>query len=54
MQKFKVVNVLSGFQNSYNEPRWQVWTILEDGRSFLCEICKTRKEAQEYIKNYKS
>lgn len=51
---FKIINVLSGFQNSYDASRWQVWTILDDGRSFLCEICRTKKQAQDYIKNYKN
>ena len=53
MRKFKVVNILSGFQNAYDQPQWQVWAIMDDGRRILCEIFKTKKQALDQIKIYK-
>lgn len=47
--RYKIVNIMEGFQNSYNEMAWQVWALHDDGRRNLCGIFKTEQHAQEYI-----
>jgi hypothetical protein len=47
--RYKIVNIMEGFQNSYNQMAWQVWVITEDNRRMLCNIFRTRKQAREFI-----
>ena len=37
----RIINILAGFQNSYNEPGWQLW----DGPN-LIGVYHTRKAAR--------
>ena len=43
----KIINILAGFQNSYNEPGWQLW----DG-SDLVGAYHTRKAARAAITEF--
>ena len=47
--KFKIINILDGFQNSYKQNAWQVWALHDDGRRNLCGIFETEQHAQDYI-----
>jgi hypothetical protein len=51
---FKIINKLSGFQNSYNQPKWEVW--VSGPRSISGDVWgefNTRKEARQYVENCK-
>ena len=48
--QFKIIDILEGFQNSYNDPQYQVWALHDDGRRNLCGIFETEAKAQDYIK----
>jgi hypothetical protein len=49
--KFKIINKLFGFQNSYNQPKWDIWVSSPSSISGeLWKTCNTRKEARQYIK----
>jgi len=48
--RYKIVNIMEGFQNSYNDPQYQVWALHDDGQRNLCGIFETEQHAQDYIK----
>lgn len=43
----RIINILTGFQNAYNEPGWQLW----DG-SDLVGVYHTRKAARAAITDF--
>ena len=47
--RYKIINIMEGFQNSYKQNAWQVWALHDDGRRNLCGIFETEAKAQEYI-----
>ena len=49
MNDYKIVNILDGFQNSYNQAGYQVWTITKSDQRILCGLFYTQKQAEQYI-----
>jgi hypothetical protein len=49
--RYKIINILDGFQNSYKQNAWQVWALHNDGRRNLCGIFETEQHAQNYKKD---
>ena len=54
MIEYKIVDILEGFQNSYNDPQYQLWGITEDNQRMLLGIFRTKKQVENCIKGLKN
>jgi len=52
--KFEIVNIMDGFQNSYNQEVYQVWAITKFDQRILCGLFYTQQQAKQYIRECKN
>lgn len=52
--RYKIINIMDGFQNSYNQAVYQVWAITKFDQRILCGLFYTQQQAKQYIRECKN